>query len=105
MIGAMLAGVPFAPVSPAYSLISQDYGKLRHILDTLTPGLVFASGPQYAKAIAAVVPAQTEVVLAHGDLGEREVTPFAELLATAPTAAVDDLPTILRLVGATTRGV
>ena len=31
-LGAMWAGVPFVPVSPAYSLVSQDYGKLRHIL-------------------------------------------------------------------------
>ena len=38
----MLAGVPYAPISPAYSLVSQDFGKLRHILDLLTPGLVFA---------------------------------------------------------------
>src|SRR5512141_1527984 len=50
-LGAMLAGVPFAPVSPAYSLISQDHGKLRHILGVLTPGLVFAAdGAAYARA-------------------------------------------------------
>ena len=41
--GAMWAGVPHAPISTAYSLVSQDYGKLRHILANLTPGLVFAS--------------------------------------------------------------
>ena len=40
MLGAMHAGVPYAPISPAYSLMSRDYGKLRHILNTLTPGLV-----------------------------------------------------------------
>ena len=37
-LGAMFAGVPFAPISPAYSTVSQDYGKLRHILGMLTPG-------------------------------------------------------------------
>jgi feruloyl-CoA synthase len=88
-LGAMLAGVPFAPVSPAYSLVSQDYGKLRHILAALTPGLVFASGPRYGKAIAAVVAADTEVVLAEGALDGRAVTPFADLLATTATPAVD----------------
>ena len=62
-LGAMWVGVPFAPISPAYSLVSQDFGKLRHILGTLTPGLVFATSPAFAKAIAAVVPADTEVVL------------------------------------------
>ena len=60
----MWVGVPYAPVSPAYSLVSQDYGKLRHILGTLTPGLVFAAdGQPSRKAIAAVVPADVEVVL------------------------------------------
>ncbi len=88
-LGAMLAGVPYAPVSPAYSLISQDYGKLRHVLDLLTPGLVFASGPAYAKAIAAVVPADTPVVLTEGALEGRATIPFDDLLATEATAAVD----------------
>nr|HET7860261.1 feruloyl-CoA synthase [Caldimonas sp.] len=88
-LGAMLAGVPFAPVSPAYSLVSQDFGKLRHIVGMLTPGLVFASDARYAKAIAAVVPRETEVVLTEGALGDRAATAFADLVATAPTAAVD----------------
>ena len=88
-LGAMLAGVPFAPVSPAYSLVSQDHGKLKHILGLLTPGLVFASGPAYARAIAAAVPAATPVVLTGGTLDERAVHSFADLLKTAPTAAVD----------------
>ena len=88
-LGAMLAGVPYAPVSPAYSLISQDYGKLRHILDLLTPGLVFASGPAYAKAISAVVPADTPVVLTEGDIEGRTTISFADLLTTEPTSAVD----------------
>jgi feruloyl-CoA synthase len=88
-LGAMLAGVPYAPVSPAYSLLSQDHSKLRHIVEQITPGLVFASGPAYAKAIAAVVPADTPVVLTEGVLEGRATTPFAALLATIPTAAVD----------------
>ncbi|MEO8079073.1 MAG: feruloyl-CoA synthase [Caldimonas sp.] len=88
-LGAMLAGVPYAPVSPAYSLLSQDHGKLRHILGLLTPGLVFTSGPAYARAIAAVVPGETPVVLTEGGLDDRPTVPFAALLKTAPTAAVD----------------
>ena len=89
-LGAMLAGVPFAPISPAYSLISQDYGKLRHILGMLTPGLVFAaSGAAFGKAIAATVPRR--------DAGRRRPRAprrprdhaFDELLAARPTAAVD----------------
>ena len=51
-MGCMLAGVPFVPTSPAYSLISTDYEKLRHVLRTVTPGVVFASdSARYGKAI------------------------------------------------------
>jgi feruloyl-CoA synthase len=89
-LGAMLAGVPFAPVSPAYSLLSQDHGKLRHILGTLTPGLVFASsGSAYAKAIAATVAPDVPVVLTEGAIAGRATLRFADLLATVPGAAVD----------------
>jgi feruloyl-CoA synthase len=89
-LGAMLAGVPFAPVSAAYSLLSQDHGKLRHIFDVLTPGMVFAaSGTAYAKAIAAVVPRDTPVVLAHGRIDGRETISFEALSTTPPTKQVD----------------
>ena len=88
-LGALWAGIPFVPVSPAYSLVSQDFGKLRHILDRVTPGLVFASGSAYAKAIAAVTGPEVEAVLTEGTIEGRASTPFAALLATEPAAQVD----------------
>ncbi|HEX6721210.1 MAG TPA: feruloyl-CoA synthase [Burkholderiaceae bacterium] len=87
-MGALWAGVPFAPVSPAYSLVSQDHAKLKHILGTVTPGLVFASDASYAKAIGAAVPADTPVVLAQGDLPERRTLRYATLLQTTPGATL-----------------
>ncbi len=52
-LAAMHVGVPYAPISPAYSLISTDHAKLRYILELLQPGLVFAAnGERYARAIA-----------------------------------------------------
>ena len=57
-LGAMTVGVPFCAVSTAYSLMSQDYEKLRHVLHTITPGLVYASDwTKYGKAIEAVADA------------------------------------------------
>ena len=89
-LGAMLAGVPYSAVSPAYSLLSQDHGKLKHILGVLTPSVVFAaSGSAFAKAIAAAVPADVQVVLTEGGLDARPTETLADWLATAPTAAVD----------------
>ena len=89
-LGCLYAGVPHCPVSPAYCTVSQDYDKLRHVLATLTPGLVFAAdAARYGKAIAATVGTDVEVVLAAGTLEGRAVTPFAQLLATEATPAVD----------------
>jgi feruloyl-CoA synthase len=89
-LGCLYAGVPYCPVSPAYSTISQDYDKLRHVLTTLTPGLVFASdGARYGRAIAATVGPDVEVVLAAGEVPGRPATAWAALLDTAPTPAVD----------------
>jgi len=89
-LGCLVAGVPFVPASPAYSLISQDYDKLRHVLRTVTPGLVFAAdAPRYGRALTAAVGGDIEVVLTGGTLPGRASTPFAELLATPATAQVD----------------
>ena len=89
VMGAMWAGVPVVPVSSAYSLVSQDFGKLRHIAQTVTPGLVFAASPAYGRAIEAVFGPEVEVVLTAGSLEARPVTPFAALLATVPGASGD----------------
>src|SRR3989442_2508024 len=54
-LAANYVGIPYAPISPAYSLISSDFGKLRYIVDLLTPGLVFAAdGEAYRRAIESV---------------------------------------------------
>jgi feruloyl-CoA synthase len=89
-LGAMMAGVPFAPISPAYSTVSQDHGKLRHVLGLLTPGLVFASNAKaYGRAIAAAVDSDATVVLTEGSLEGRSSRSFADVLATVPTAQVE----------------
>jgi feruloyl-CoA synthase len=62
-LGAMYVGVPYAPISPAYSLLSTDFGKLKYIFELMTPGLVFASDRNaFRKAIDAAVPRGTEVL-------------------------------------------
>ncbi|WP_350296030.1 feruloyl-CoA synthase [Limnohabitans sp. Rim8] len=88
-LGCMLAGVPFVPTSPPYSLISVDYDKLKHVLKTVTPGLVFASDARYAKAIAATVETDMEVVMVEGAVEGHKVTPFESLCATVASPAVD----------------
>jgi len=81
--GAMYAGIPFCPVSSAYSLISRDYGKLSFVMKLLTPGLVFAADAgTFAEALSGTVPAVTEIAVSHGAVPGRRVTLLADLLAT-----------------------
>jgi feruloyl-CoA synthase len=86
-LAANYVGIPYAPVSPAYSLISKDFGKLRHITNLLTPGLLFAAdGAAYEKAIAAAVPPDVEIVATKAD---GRATLFSTLMDIGATAAVD----------------
>jgi len=75
-LGAMYAGVPYAPLSTACSL-STDLARLRQMLDRLTPGLVYATdGAAFAAALNEA-PDDCERVTGAG---------FASLLATPPGA-------------------
>ena len=89
-LACLYVGVPHCAVSPAYSTVSQDFDKLRHVMATLTPGLVFASSAErFGRAIEAVVDAATPVVLTSGALAGRATHRFADLLATVATPQVD----------------
>ena len=89
-LAAMHVGIPYAPISVPYSLMSQDFGKLRSIVDILTPGLVFAaSGKQFARAIEAVMPRGVEIVVAGDPPAGRASTAFSALASADPDSAVD----------------
>ena len=87
-LAAMHVGIPYAPVSPPYSLISTDFGKLKHVLRLVSPGLIFAAdGHAFANAIAAAAPPDAEL-LVRANPG-RGATLIEDVLATSPTPAVD----------------
>ena len=74
-LGAMHVGIPAAPVSPAYSLMSKDFGKLKAIFELLKPGLVYAGEPEKFGAALEAVKAKS--------------TPVAELLETNPGSTLE----------------
>ncbi|HEY0476051.1 MAG TPA: AMP-binding protein [Kofleriaceae bacterium] len=79
-LGAMHAGVPVAPVSPAYSLQSTSFGRLRAVADQLRPGFVFADDPaRFGPALAALGELDGAVVL----------EPAAQLARTPRSPALD----------------
>ena len=86
-LAAIYVGIPYAPISPAYSLVSQDFARLRAIFDLITPGLIFAAdGEAVARAIVAVVPSDAEIVVTRNPSGR--ATLFSDLREMS-TAAVD----------------
>jgi feruloyl-CoA synthase len=88
-MAAMQARAPLAPVSPAYSIMSQDHAKLRYVFDLIKPGLVFVqNGEVYARALAALD--LEGVLLVHVDKAppRMQSLPWSELLAATPTDAV-----------------
>jgi feruloyl-CoA synthase len=88
--GAFYAGIPFCPVSPAYSLVSRDYGKLGYLMKLLTPGLVFADDAgKFAAALAANVPEKAEIVASRGGVTGRGVTMLGDLLASPEHPGLD----------------
>jgi len=89
-LAAMHVGIPYAPISVPYSVLSQDFGKLKSIMQVLSPGLVFAAnGSAFARAITAVLPRRIEVAVTVNPLADRATTAFATLLQTPATAEVD----------------
>jgi feruloyl-CoA synthase len=88
--GALYAGIPFCPISPAYSLISKDYGKLSYVVKLLTPGLVFADdADKFAAALSANVPDGVEIAAVSGALPGRALTTLADLLKTPLRSDLD----------------
>jgi feruloyl-CoA synthase len=70
-LGAMVAGVPVAPVSAAYSLLSQDHAKLRTLHSMLQPGWIFTEdGAGYLRALGELPIGPATRVLLNSDLAE-----------------------------------
>ncbi|HUC51769.1 MAG TPA: feruloyl-CoA synthase [Xanthobacteraceae bacterium] len=89
-LAAMHVGIPYAPISVPYSLMSQDFSKLKAIIKILTPGLVFAAnGTAFARAIQAAVPAGIEIAVTANPLADRPTSPFETFLHAPPTPAVE----------------
>jgi feruloyl-CoA synthase len=88
--GAMTVGVTVVPVSPAYSIMSQDFAKLKYIHDLIKPAMVFVqSGRMYGAALKALALAGVEIVHVDAPPEGMPSTAFADLVATTPTPAVD----------------
>ena len=90
MLGGVIAGVPVVPVSVAYSLLSQDFAKLKTICRDVRPALIYVEhGEMFAKALRALDLSGVEVVVKGGRVEGIPVTPFSGLLDVQPTEEVE----------------
>jgi feruloyl-CoA synthase len=86
-LAAMMAGIPYTPLSVAYSTISGDLGKLRAILRILDPGLVFAAdGAPFARALS--IPEMDGRDIVAGD--RHEIVAGAISLDSLLATSIDD---------------
>ncbi len=89
-LGAMIAGVPYAPISPPYSLVDRSFAKLKAILATLSPGLIFVNdGVPFAAAIEAAVPRDAEVVAGANPPNSHASVMLADFIAKPAGPEVD----------------
>jgi len=81
-LGAMQIGVPFAPISPSYSLMSEDFGKLKYIIDLIDPALVYVPEAEpFRKALDKVMGPKVQLVSGDGAPG---FLPFKNLTSNTP---------------------
>jgi feruloyl-CoA synthase len=85
---ALYVGIPYAPIAPAYSTISADFAKLRTAIALLKPGLAFVASPgPYERAIEAVLPPDTELIVETGWPATRPALTLAALEAEVADVA------------------
>ena len=88
-LACMYAGVPYAPIAPAYSLQARDFATLGQVFDRVRPGLVFtADGAAYERALERVLPDGVELAVSSAPPARLRATAFDDLEAD-PTGAVD----------------
>jgi feruloyl-CoA synthase len=66
-LAAMYVGIPFVPVSTAYSLTEGALGRLRYVLSLMTPGVIAVfGGPEYQRAVQSIEVGDAEWVTLTG---------------------------------------
>lgn len=88
VLASVHIGITYTPISPPYSLVSDDFGKLKHCLELMTPKVIFAqSGKVYQKALELAKTLFPEVIIITAD-GENGIR-FEEMPLTRPTTDVE----------------
>ncbi len=89
-LGAMQMGIPFLPISPAYSLLSENFTKLKHVIGQFTPRLIYVPTiAPFARALKAISLDDVDLVVDAPDRDWPDAIVFDSLLANAASAEVE----------------
>jgi feruloyl-CoA synthase len=78
-LAAMHVGVPSAAISPAYSLMSKDFDKLKSMIGLLEPGAIYVAGTKpFAAALAAIRPLHSATIVS-GNAGDDDAISFGAI--------------------------
>ncbi|MET4204652.1 feruloyl-CoA synthase [Bradyrhizobium sp. LA6.12] len=87
-LAAQHVGVPSAAISPAYSLMSKDFDKLKSMISLLQPGAIYVSATKpFAAALAAIKPLHKAQIIS-GNAGDADALAFRDIAATPETGDV-----------------
>jgi feruloyl-CoA synthase len=87
-LAAQHVGVPSAAISPAYSLMSKDFDKLKGMIGLLDPRAIYVGGTKpFAAALAAIKPLHRATVVS-GSADDADALPFRSIAATPETPDV-----------------
>lgn len=96
-IGVQRSGAAIAPVSVAYSLLSQDHAQLHQCVSVVGAKVVIVDDAErYAAALRAVAPLGVTIVAASGRVDGLDIVPWAEVIATAPRHGVTERMNAIR---------
>jgi feruloyl-CoA synthase len=84
-LAAQHVGVPSAAISPAYSLMSKDFDKLKSMISLLQPGAIYVSATRpFAAALDAIKPLHKAQIIS-GNAGDADALAFRDIAATPET--------------------
>jgi feruloyl-CoA synthase len=87
-LAAQHVGVPSAAISPAYSLMSKDFDKLKSMIALLEPGAIYVSATKpFSAALAAIRPLHKAQIIS-GNAGDADALAFRTVAATVETTGV-----------------
>jgi len=88
-LGSMQIGIPVVPLSPAYSLMSQDFNKLSALFELVTPGLIYVADQGVFSKALDQLPLEGIELVTSGPISGGGATHFNHLVKTVSTDEVE----------------